>query len=74
MIPIRTEDVFTRCPFYKDERRRQIICEGLTPGGSLRLCFAGDRATKDHKLRRCRRDWESCLIARMLDGKYEEGG
>ncbi len=59
------------CPFYLEEHRRGVRCEGLTEDSTVRLCFPEENAFKDYRDSYCYcMNWEKCLIARMLHSKH----
>ena len=61
-----------QCPFYKDEEPTVIHCEGVEAGSSLHNVFTPNTArTRAYKEQYCNSRWEQCLIAKMLNGKYE---
>lgn len=61
------------CPFYTEEDRQTIFCEGLEPGTSVHLAFSTPPLLKTYKKRFCEcTRYKKCLIAQMLFKKYEE--
>lgn len=64
-------DAYVACPYYKYECRQVIHCEGVADGTALHLAFATPQMLKDYKERCCRDCWKGCLIAKMLNGKYD---
>lgn len=60
------------CPFYKYEDDQLIYCEGVQNGCSIRLSFAYARDSLKYKMDYCRKDYEKCRVARMLNEKYNE--
>ncbi len=61
-----------QCPFYKDEEPTVIHCEGVEAGSSLHNVFTPNTVkAKGYKERYCQSGWEQCLIAKMLNRKYE---
>ncbi len=72
----RRQDVLIRCPFYKNEDRQKIVCEGVRDGTALHLTFDANPdlsklGIRDYKTVYCKGRWEDCLIAQMLNKKYE---
>ena len=58
-----------KCPFYKEEDRNIIYCEGLTDSSRIHNAFSSDAA--GYKEQFCCDRWEDCRIAKMLWAKYE---
>ncbi len=62
------------CPFYKDEDKQRIYCEGQEPCSSTIQAFATPEQKRAFALRACK-TWEyaeECSTARALEGKYEK--
>ena len=57
------------CPFYKEEDRNVIYCEGLTKKSRIHNAFSTD--ARPFKKKYCCGGWKSCPIAIMLWAKYE---
>ena len=64
--PVR---ISAKCPFYKGEQGIYIFCEGIAPDVSLRLAFGN--GAKAYREACCCKDWRSCIVAQMLERKYE---
>lgn len=59
------------CPFYLEEFRRGVRCEGVTEESTVRLCFPNDETFRAYRDSCCySMNWENCPIAKMLHGKY----
>lgn len=69
---MHNEDEFVQCPFYKNDERQIIRCEGVENGTALHLAFSTRPQLKEYKKTFCRRSWEGCLIAMMLNQKYND--
>lgn len=65
------EDYLVQCPYYREEERQTIHCEGVQSNTGLRLGFSGARLLQDYKDRFCRDGWCGCMIAKMLNAKYD---
>lgn len=65
------EDEHVLCPYYKRDTQQSIHCEGVQPGSGLRLGFKSQKKLKLYKQRLCRREWAQCMIAKMLNRKYD---
>lgn len=64
-------DVLVKCPYYKFEERQMIYCEGVQDGTALHLAFDTPANLKDYKQRNCKGCYNQCLIAKMLNRKWE---
>ena len=58
-----------QCPFYMEESRKVIYCEGLTENSRIHNAFSTD--ARAFKKKYCCGGWKSCPIAIMLWAKYE---
>ena len=58
-----------QCPFYREEDRNVIYCEGVTDGSRIHNAFS--RGAEKFKSEYCRDGWEKCTIAKMMWAKYE---
>jgi hypothetical protein len=65
------EDMLIQCPYYRDEERQVMRCEGLEAGGCLHLGFPDRYKMRHYKQTYCRADWPTCLIAQLLNDKYD---
>ena len=65
------QDVLVSCPYYKGEEKQKIFCEGVLEGSAIHLAFDTNPNLKDHKNRFCKKCWEQCLLADMLNRKYD---
>ena len=64
-----TKDVV--CPYYKYEAQQMIYCEGVEDKTALHLAFDSKQGKKDYMKFHCRECWKRCLIAQMLNRKYD---
>ena len=71
MISKNVEDALIQCPYYKDEAGTAIRCEGVEDGTGLHLGFSSRYKRRDYKARFCRNCWKKCMIAKMLNLKYD---
>lgn len=65
--------VYVRCPYYKREERKKqikIVCEGTTEENSIHLMFESVDALKRNEDQLCKKDYNLCPIAQMLNRKY----
>lgn len=58
-----------QCPFYKEEDRNIIYCEGVTEGSRIHNAFS--RGAEKYKKEFCCDRWKECMISKMLWAKYE---
>ena len=61
--------VDVKCPFYKDETRNSIRCEGIV-SVACNNNFENSRQKKEHKKRYCCADFDSCLLNKAVMLKY----
>ena len=64
-----TKDVV--CPYYKYEAPQMIYCEGVDDNTALHLAFDAKDRMKGYIRARCCNRWKECLIAQMLNKKYD---
>ena len=64
-----TKDVV--CPYYKYEAPQMIYCEGVDETTALHLAFDAKDRMKAYIKARCCHRWKECLIAQMLNKKYD---
>ena len=64
------EDEHVQCPYYKNDERQIIRCEGVENGTALHLAFSTRTQHKEYKKQFCRSCWGKCMIARMLNAKW----
>lgn len=64
-----TKDVV--CPYYKFEAPQMIYCEGVEENTALHLAFAAKDKMKCYMHNNCSDKWRNCLIAQMLNKKYD---
>lgn len=64
-----TKDVV--CPYYKYEAPQMVYCEGVEDSTALHLAFATKRGKKLYMDAKCRQCWKGCMIAQMLNRKYD---
>lgn len=64
-----TKDVV--CPYYKFEAPQMVYCEGVEEATSLHLAFADKGKMKGYMRDKCTCNWRTCLIAQMLNRKYD---
>ena len=57
------------CPFYKDETKNTIRCEGLISDACINN-FVNKKEKKEHKEIYCCDDYKKCPIAEALYLKY----
>lgn len=67
----RWTDVLVKCPYYKGEEKQMIFCEGVQEGSAIHLAFDTSINLKDYKNRFCKGCYNRCLLAGMLNGKWD---
>jgi hypothetical protein len=65
------EDYLVECPYYKDESQQTLHCEGVEEGCGLQLGFRGKKRLQTYKEQFCRCSWKTCMVAQMLNRKYD---
>ena len=63
-------DVLVKCPYYKGEEKQKIFCEGVQEGSTIHMAFDTTDNLKDYKLHACKKHYNRCLVAKMLNGKW----
>lgn len=67
----RKTDDYVVCPYYRADERQLIYCEGVEQGTAIHLAFSTLPQLKEYKERYCKFCWADCLIAGMLNRKWE---
>ena len=65
------EDEHAKCPYYRKDTVQAVHCEGVGEGIGLRLGFQNKTDHKEYKTCFCRDNWKDCMIAKMLNRKYD---
>ncbi len=65
------EDELVMCPYYREDGQQSIHCEGVEDGCKLHLGFANRGGFARYKRTLCRKNWDQCMVARMLNLKYD---
>lgn len=61
------------CPYYKDEDRQKVFCEGLVPNSSIHVAFSTPEMRKEFERNYCKSwDFETCPLAWMHSIRYEQ--
>lgn len=68
---MKKEDTYVQCPYYKKDGAQSVHCEGVEDGCGLHLGFATKKQLGNYKKAFCRDKWTGCMIAKMLNLKYE---
>lgn len=66
----RKVDPYVQCPYYKEEERQKIYCEGVVKSSSSIQTFATPQAQKEYEDKFCKGCWKNCLHAGTLNRKY----
>ena len=64
-------DVLVKCPYYKFEEKQKIFCEGVQEGTAIHLAFDSSSSLRDYKKQICKGCYNKCLLAEMLNRKYD---
>lgn len=68
------QDVLVKCPYYKGEEKQMIFCEGVQEGAAIHLAFDTSHNIKEYKNHLCKGRYNQCLIAGMLNRKWDYDG
>ena len=70
----RWDDKTAKCPFFKTNEGKNIVCEGLSKDTKTMVCFNQARLKAEYKDKHCDsiKHYPDCAIAKMLMGKYEK--
>ena len=67
----RFHDVLAKCPYYNGEEKQKIVCEGVQEGSAIHMAFDTPQNRRDYKKCFCNRGYNSCLVADMLNRKWD---
>ena len=65
------QDFLVQCPYYREDDPQAVYCEGVQDNTRLRLGFTGRKQKKTYCEHYCREHWKDCMIAKMLNRKYD---
>lgn len=65
------EDEHVQCPYYRKDGVQSVHCEGVQDGCGLHLGFSTRQQLQDYKACFCRKNWKGCMVAKMLNLKYD---
>ena len=68
---MKKEDELVKCPYYKKDGVQSVHCEGVEDACGLHLGFAAKGQMNAYKKTFCREDWKRCMVAKMLNAKYD---
>lgn len=71
-MPTTYKDVEILCPFYKEQAKQSISCEGLVDDSTIKLWFNYPKAKCLHAQVFCQKKYKNCEIYSILEKKYEE--
>lgn len=66
------QDMYAQCPFYRRAEKQLIVCEGVEENATLHLAFASSKRLSEYKGKYCDKDYCKCLVAEMLERKWED--
>lgn len=64
-------DVLVKCPYYKEEEKQKIFCEGVQEGSAIHLAFDTPQNLRDYKNHFCKGCYNKCLIADAMNRKWD---
>ena len=67
----RYHDVMAQCPYYYGEEKQKIFCEGVQEGSAIHMAYDTPQNRRDYKKAFCNQAWETCLVAQMLNRKWD---
>lgn len=70
----RRSDVLIKCPYYKEEEKQKIFCEGVQPGTGVHLAFDTPENLRNYKNQFCKSGYNRCRIAEMHNRKWGYDG
>jgi hypothetical protein len=71
-MPTTFDDVNVKCPYFRSNKNRDILCEGITDVCITILRFESERKRDLQRDVFCSERYENCKVYRMLEEKYEE--
>lgn len=63
--------VYVKCPFWKGETKRAVVCEGLVAGENMRRLLPSEEAKKSLMKKFCCKNYEQCKIFQLVYGGYK---
>ena len=67
-------DKFVKCPFYSQNVKNKIVCEGLISRTTLHIVFVRDEDKKSYLNALCCsiKGYHNCPYAKILEEKYND--
>lgn len=66
----RRDDPYVLCPYFKSKGRDTVFCEGPETGSAIHVAFSTPSLKEDYQRRFCKDCWKGCMVAGMLNRKY----
>ena len=64
---------YVQCPFFlRDDGRKEIVCEGVGGGSTLKLCFQRKQDFLIQMESFCKEHFERCEVYHAAMEKYQE--
>lgn len=64
---------YVQCPFFlRDDGRKEIVCEGVGGGSTLKLCFQRKQDFLIQMETFCKEHYRNCEVFRAAMEKYKE--
>ena len=63
-----------RCPYFREEIQRKIVCEGIDAGSDMHQTFASSKERQRYVCDYCNGFYASCPVAQILNechGRYK---
>lgn len=70
----RRESPWAKCPFYHNQEAWMVVCEGVSDGNTIHLCFGDSKRADEYRKEFCCGNYKKCIICQMLYGKYALDG
>ena len=67
----RYHDVMAMCLYFGGAEKQKIFCEGVQEGNAIHMAFDTPQNRRDYKKCFCNRGYNSCLVADMLNRKWD---
>ena len=73
-MPVKWEDKYVKCPFYRKTDTNRIVCEGLQEGNTINLAYESRGDKKQYMSERCNsiEGCRLCPIHELLERMYDE--
>lgn len=70
-MPRQYDNELAKCPFFLMSGKKDIVCEGIVAGCSVKLMFVEERKRTRYRVRFCDTQYEKCELYKVLERKYD---